>query len=149
MNRQISFPNAPLVRRPALNLRNSNPRLLVQPAVHSSAHQFSFFPHAIFLWSHYQTLCMTVRLSFHSSTVYVLCTSGCLLYMQLQVLLFPLSFCYVQTGYIICQQYYAIHLSLHQYMQNYYKFFFENITTMVIHEICTVIKKKYYNHGHK
>ena len=51
MNRQISFPNVPLVRRPALNLRNSNLHLLVQPAVHSSAHQFSFFPHAISPWN--------------------------------------------------------------------------------------------------
>ena len=51
MNGQISFPSAPHVRRPALNLRNSNPHHLVQPAVHSNAHQFSFFPHAISLWN--------------------------------------------------------------------------------------------------
>ena len=48
---QPSFPNAPLVRRPALNFRNSKSHLLVQPALHSSAHQFSFFPLAIFLWN--------------------------------------------------------------------------------------------------
>ena len=33
MNGEISFHNTPPVRRPALNLRNSNPHLLVQPAV--------------------------------------------------------------------------------------------------------------------
>ena len=50
MNGQIPFPNTPPVRRPALNLRNSYPHL-VQPAVCSSAHQLSFFPHAISLWN--------------------------------------------------------------------------------------------------
>jgi len=51
VNGHLSFPNAPLVSRPTLHLRNSNPHLLVQPVVHSKAHQFSFFPHSISLWN--------------------------------------------------------------------------------------------------
>jgi len=51
VNGRLLFPNAPLVRRPTLHLRNSNPHLLVQPVVHSKAHQFSFFPHSILLWN--------------------------------------------------------------------------------------------------
>ena len=71
--------------------------------------------------TNYQTLCMTVRLSFHSSTVYILCTSGCLLH----VLLFPLSFCYLFCidwvhSMLYSDKLYAIHVSLH-YMQSYYK----------------------------
>ena len=51
VNGRLPFPNAPLVRRLTLSLRNSNPHLLVQPVVHSKAHQFSFFPHSISLWN--------------------------------------------------------------------------------------------------
>ena len=49
VNGCLPFPNAPLVSRPTLRLRNSNPHL--QPVVHSKAHQFSFFPHSISLWN--------------------------------------------------------------------------------------------------
>ena len=94
MNGQISFPmaNAPLVRRPALNLRN----WFLYNKLYTQVHiNFPSFPMLSLCGTNYQTLCMTVRLSFHSSTVYILCTSGCLLYMQLHVLLFPLSFCYL------------------------------------------------------
>ena len=70
LNGYLSFPNAPLVSRPTLHLRNSNPHLLVQPVVHSKAHQFSFFPH-----SHSgiscQTRYTTVRLCPHLSSTCV------------------------------------------------------------------------------
>ena len=60
INGHIIFPDAPLVLRPLLNLRNSSPHLLMQPAVHSSAHQFSFFPHTISLWNQSVYNCETL-----------------------------------------------------------------------------------------
>ena len=50
--------------------------------LYTQAHiSFPSFPMLSHCGTNYQTLCMTVRQSSHSSTVYLFCTSGCLLYM--------------------------------------------------------------------
>ena len=52
-NGHISIPSAPVERRTLQrNLRNSSSLMLQRrPAVHTNAHQFSFFPHTITLWN--------------------------------------------------------------------------------------------------
>jgi len=83
MNGQIFFPmaNAPLVGRPALNLKNWI-LIFLYNQLYTQVHiSFPSFPMLSLCGTNYQTLCMTVRLSFHSSTVYALCTNGCLLYL--------------------------------------------------------------------
>ena len=50
--------------------------------LYTQAHiSFPSFPMLSHCGTNYQTLCMTVRQSSHSSTIYVFCISGCLLYM--------------------------------------------------------------------
>ena len=96
MNGRISFPmaNDPLVGRPALNVNLRNWILIfLYNQLYTQVHiSFPSFPMLSLCGTNYQTLCITVRLSFHSSTVYVLYTSGCLLYMYTFVSLFPQIF---------------------------------------------------------
>ena len=75
INGDITFHNAPLVRRPPLNLRNS--RLAVPTYSHNQLCTLMHISSPTFrtpshCGTNYQTLCMTVRPSPHSSDAYVL-----------------------------------------------------------------------------
>ena len=49
---QFNLPGAPVVRRNLpLKLKNNSTFLLLRPVTCSNAHQFSFFPHFIYLWN--------------------------------------------------------------------------------------------------
>ena len=51
-NGHIQFPSSPIEKRVLpRNLRSSSSLQLQRPAVHSNAHQYSFFPHSIALWN--------------------------------------------------------------------------------------------------